>query len=57
MDFYCIVCKSDKSISHTMKDAKSGDLISITCCQNHGLVQLKDLPTALDLFEFHKYKL
>ena len=39
-----------------MKDAKSGDLISIACCQNYGLVQLKDLTTELDLFEFYKSK-
>ena len=27
MAFHCIVCNSDKSTSHLMKDAKSGDLI------------------------------
>ena len=49
MGFYCIVCNSKKSISHTMKDAKSGDLISIACCQNCVLVQLKDVPNEPNL--------
>ena len=56
MSFHCIACNSDKSISHSMKDAKAGDLISIACCQNCGLVQLKDVPNELDLFEFYKSK-
>ena len=56
MGFQCIACNSDKSISHMMKDAKAGDLISIACCQNCGLVQLKDVPNELDLFEFYKSK-
>ena len=56
MGFHCIACNSDKSISHTMKDAKAGDLITIDCCQNCGLVQLKDVPDELDLFEFYKSK-
>ena len=41
MSFHCIACNSDKSISHSMKDAKAGDLISTACGQNYGLVQLK----------------
>ena len=32
-----------------VKDAKVGDLISIACCQNCGLVQLKDVPNEQDL--------
>ena len=52
MSFHCIACNSDKSISHSMKDAKAGNLILIACCQNCGLVQLKDVPNELDLFEF-----
>ena len=39
-----------------MKDAKAGNFISIACCQNCGLVQLKDVPNELDLFEFYKSK-
>ena len=56
MGFHCITCNGDGSINHTMKDAKAGDLISIACCQNCGLVQLKDVPNELDLFEFYKSK-
>ena len=56
MSFHCIACYSDKSISHSMKDAKAGNLILIACCQNCGLVQLKDVPNELDLFEFYKSK-
>ena len=56
MSFHCIACNSDKSISHSMKDAKAGNLILIACCQNCGLVQLKDVPNELDLFEFYKSK-
>tara|TARA_B100000575_G_C22880859_1_gene513248 strand:+ start:387 stop:539 length:153 start_codon:yes stop_codon:yes gene_type:complete len=32
-----------------MKDAKAGNLILIACCQNCGLVQLKDVPNELVL--------
>ena len=56
MSFHCIGCNSEKSISHRMKDAKAGNLILIACCQNCGLVQLKDVPNELDLFEFYKSK-
>ena len=56
MAFHCIVCDSDRSTSHTMKDAKAGDLILIACCQNCGLVQLKNVPNELDLFDFYKSK-
>ena len=43
MSFHCIACNSDKGISHTMKDAKAGDLISTAFSQNYGLVQLKNV--------------
>ena len=49
MSFHCIACNSDKGISHRLKDAKAGNLILITCCQNCGLVQLKDVPNELVL--------
>ena len=56
ISFHCIACNSDKGISHKMKDAKAGNLILIACCQNCGLVQLKDVPNELDLFEFYMSK-
>ena len=56
MSFHCIGCNNDKSINHMVKDAKVGDFISIACCQNCGLVQLKDVPNEQDLFEFYKSK-
>ncbi len=56
MGFHCIACNSDRSTSHTMKDAKAGDLISIACCQSCGLVQLKDVPNERALFDFYKSK-
>ncbi len=56
MSFRCIVCSSDRSTSHKIKDAKAGDLISIACCQNCGLVQLNDVPNEVDLFDFYKSK-
>ena len=56
MGFHCIACNSDKRLNRTMKDAKAGDLISIACCQNCGLVQLEDVPNEPDLFEFYKSK-
>ena len=43
MGFHCITCNGDGSINHTMKDAKARDLISTTCGQNYGLVQLKNV--------------
>ena len=52
MGFHCIACNSDRSSSHIMKDAKSGDLISVACCLNCGLGQLKDVPNELDLLIF-----
>ncbi len=56
MSFHCIGCDSDRGMSHIMKDAKARDFISIACCQNCGLVQLKDVPNEQDLFEFYKSK-
>ena len=43
MGFHCIKCNGDGSIKHTMKDAKTADLISTACGQNYGLVQLKNV--------------
>ena len=56
MGFRCIGCESDKAKSYTKKDAKAGDLISIACCQNCGLVQLNDIPSERDLYEFYASK-
>ena len=52
MGFRCIACNNNRSTSHIMKDAKSGDLILIACCLNCGLGQLKDVPNELDLLIF-----
>ena len=43
MGFHCIKCKGDGSIKHTMKDAKTADLISTAGGQNYGMVQLKNV--------------
>ena len=43
MGFHCITCNGGRSINHTMKDAKAGDLVSTACGQNYGLVQLKNV--------------
>ena len=43
MGFHCITCNGDGSIKHTMKDAKTADLISTACGQNYGMVQLKNV--------------
>ena len=56
MRFQCIGCESNKCKSHLKRDAKEGDLISIACCQNCGLVQLIDIPNEKDLFEEGKPK-
>ena len=56
MGFRCIGCESNKCKSHIKKDAKSGDFISIACCQNCGLVQLIDIPNEQDLYEFYTSK-
>ena len=43
MGFHCITCNGDVSIKHTMKDAKTADLISTACGKNYGMVQLKNV--------------
>ena len=43
MGFHCITCNCDGSIKHTMKDAKTADLISTACGKNYGMVQLKNV--------------
>ena len=56
MGFHCNAWKGVKIICHTMKNSKAGDLIPIACCQNCGLLQLKDELNELDLLEFYKSK-
>ena len=43
MGFHCITRNGDGSIKHTMKDAKTADLISTACGKNYGMVQLKNV--------------
>ena len=56
MSFRCIGCESIISKSHIKKDAKTGDFITISCCQKCGLVQLGDIPSEQDLYEFYTSK-
>ncbi len=56
MKFHCIGCDGNKSKNYIKRDAKTGDLITIACCEECGLVQLYDIPSEQDLFEFYKSK-
>ena len=56
MGFHCIGCAGKKCKNYIKKDAKAGDLMSIACCQNCGLVQLNEIPSEKDLFEFYASK-